>query len=100
MNAGAFASMVSAFVGDDPGVVYLVAMWVEPDLRGSGVARELVERVVEWARGHGRSRVILSVEDGNGRAARLYEKCGFVEVLAPPLPYEPNPGNRFYEYTL
>jgi len=63
--------------------------------------RKLVERVVDWSRAYGRSRVVLSVEGDNGRAARLYEKCGFVELEAPPpLPYEPGPGNRFYAYML
>jgi hypothetical protein len=38
---------------------------------------------------------------GNSRAAGLYEKCGFVELDAPPpLPYEARPGNRFYAHTL
>jgi len=93
--------MVSAFVADEPETAHLVGMWVAPELRGSGVARKLVERVVDWSRAHGRSRVVLSVEGDNGRAARLYEKCGFVELEAPPpLPYEPGPGNRFYAYML
>jgi hypothetical protein len=46
-------------------------------------------------------RVVLSVEGGNARAARLYEKCGFVEPDTPPaLPYEARPGTSFYEYAL
>ena len=86
---------------DDAETVHLVGMWIAPDLRGSGVAPELVERIIEWSRSHGRVRVVLSVERGNARAARLYEKCGFVEPdTPPPLPYEPRPGTRFYEYTL
>jgi GNAT superfamily N-acetyltransferase len=98
---GAFDGMVSAFVGDDAETVILVAMWVAPHLRGSGIAGELVERVIEWSRGSGRTRVVLSVEGGNERAARLYEKCGFVERDAPlSLPFEPPPGSRFYTYTL
>jgi ribosomal protein S18 acetylase RimI-like enzyme len=100
-RAGAFDAMVTALVGDDAQTVYLVGMWAAPDLRGSGVAARLVERVVEWSRGHGRARVVLSVADGNVRAAHLYERCGFVELDArPPLPYEPGPGERFYTYTL
>lgn len=100
-RAGAFDGMVTAFVGEIAETVYLVGMWVAPDLRGSGVARELVERVVEWSLDHGRSRVVLSVANGNVRAARLYENCGFVELDAPPpLPYEPGPGEHFYAYTL
>ena len=97
----AFDVMVSVFVDDDGETVHLVGMWVAPDLRGSGVARELVEYVIEWSRNHGRARVVLSVEAGNARAARLYEKCGFVELdTPPPLPYEPHPGTRFYAYML
>jgi ribosomal protein S18 acetylase RimI-like enzyme len=98
---GAFDAMVSAFAGDETETFYLVAMWVAPDLRGLGVARKLVEQILEWSRGEGRSRVVLSVERDNDRAARLYEKCGFTELAAPPpLPYEPHPGDRFYAYTL
>jgi ribosomal protein S18 acetylase RimI-like enzyme len=97
----AFDGMASAFVDDDGETVHLVGMWVAPDLRGSGVARELVGRIIEWSRGHGRVRVVLSVEAGNERAARLYEKSGFVELdTPPPLGYEAHPGTRFYAYTL
>jgi ribosomal protein S18 acetylase RimI-like enzyme len=100
-EADVFDAMVGAFVRDDGATAYLVGMWVAPDLRGSGVASQLVERVVAWARGGGCSRVVLSVESNNARAARFYEKCGFTELVeAPPLPYEPRPGNRFYAYTL
>ena len=98
---GSWDAMVTSFVADDPAVAYLVGMWVAPELRGSGVAAALVERVLEWARAGGRARVVLSVEPGNDRAARLYEKCGFVELPEPPeLPYEPNPDNRFYVHEL
>jgi GNAT superfamily N-acetyltransferase len=89
--------MVSCFVADDPANVFLVAMWVAGEQRGTGVARDLVERVVNWAREHCAARISLSVEPGNDRAARLYEKCGFAETDdPPPFPYEPRPDNRFY----
>jgi ribosomal protein S18 acetylase RimI-like enzyme len=98
---GRFDGLVSCFVAGDPDTVFLVAMWVAPELRGTGAARELVESVLEWARRRRAARVCLSVEGDNPRAARLYEKCGFVETFEPPeLPYEPNPGNRFYVYEL
>ena len=91
------SGMVSCFVADDPKTVFLVAMWVAAAQRGTGVARELVERVVAWAREHRAARVALSVEPGNDRAAGLYEKCDFVETTdPPPFPYEPRPDNRFY----
>ncbi len=60
-RADGFDAMVGAFSRDDAESVYLVGMWVASDLRGSGVARQLVERVVAWARGRGCSRVVLSV---------------------------------------
>jgi GNAT superfamily N-acetyltransferase len=96
---GRFDGLVSCFVADDPATVFLVAMWVAPELRGAGAARELVESVLQWAREAGAARVCLSVEGDNPRAARLYEKCGFVEASdPPPFPYEANPGSRFYVY--
>jgi ribosomal protein S18 acetylase RimI-like enzyme len=100
-HAGRFDGLVSCFTAGDPGSVFLVAMWVAPELRGTGVASELVERIVDWAREHRAERVCLSVEPENERAARLYEKCGFAETKSPPpFPYEPNPGNRFYVFQL
>src|SRR5215208_1943363 len=98
---GRFDGLVSCFVANDPETVFLVAMWVAPDLRGTGAARDLVRHVVEWAREHRAARVCLSVEPGNDRAARLYEKCGFVETSdPPPFPYEPRADNRFYVFEL
>jgi ribosomal protein S18 acetylase RimI-like enzyme len=91
------AGMVGCFVAGDPETVFLVAMWVAPELRGTEAARDLVEHVVDWAREHGAARVCLSVEADNDRAARLYEKCGFAETAdPPPFPYEPPADNRFY----
>jgi ribosomal protein S18 acetylase RimI-like enzyme len=91
------SGMVSCFIADDPTNAFLVGMWVAPALRGTEVARDLVESVVAWANEHGAARVCLSVEPANDRAARLYEKCGFTETAdPPPFPYEPNADNRFY----
>lgn len=83
-EGGAFEGLVAGFADEEAPTVYLVAMWVAPERRGSGVARQLVEQVVEWARGRGADRVILSVEPGNERAARLYERCGFVRLAEQP----------------
>lgn len=100
-RAGRFDGLVSCFLADDPAPAFLVAMWVAPDLRGTGAARALVEAVLRWAREAGAARVCLSVEGDNPRAARLYEKCGFAETTnPPPFPYDVNPGSRFYVYEL
>lgn len=61
----------------DPAVVHLMALWVHPELRGSGAADELVAAVLAWARVEGASTVRLEVMQANGRARRLYERAGF-----------------------
>jgi RimJ/RimL family protein N-acetyltransferase len=56
----------------------LWGMYVRPEARGTGVARRLVEAVIDFAR----SRVELiqlSVVVGNEPARRLYSRLGFVE---------------------
>ena len=55
----------------------LFSMWVEPAFRGRGLGRRLVEAVVEWARTTERPRVVLSVNEANRTAIRLYGRCGF-----------------------
>ena len=55
----------------------IVAMWVDPAYRSSGVATALIDELVRWARDAGASSVALWVAEGNDRAQRLYEKCGF-----------------------
>ena len=55
----------------------LFAMWVDPDVRGQGLGRRLVEAVVGWARTTERPRVVLSVNETNEPAIRLYGACGF-----------------------
>jgi ribosomal protein S18 acetylase RimI-like enzyme len=59
---------------------HLLAMWVAPAARGTGLARDLVEIVITWAREDGATEVTLGVADGNDRAQALYEKCGFVST--------------------
>jgi RimJ/RimL family protein N-acetyltransferase len=56
----------------------LWGMYVRPSARGTGVARRLVEAVIDYARP--RVELIqLSVVMGNGPARRLYARLGFVE---------------------
>ena len=69
----------------------LVSMWVAPSHRGSGVADQLVEVVLTWARDEAEAEVVgLWVTRGNDRAQRFYERLGFVETGdVQPLPSDP-----------
>jgi GNAT superfamily N-acetyltransferase len=58
----------------------LVSMWVAPEVRGTGVADQLVAAVIDEARACGSVRVLLWVSDGNDRAERLYVRSGFVRT--------------------
>ncbi|MFJ6213835.1 GNAT family N-acetyltransferase [Streptomyces sp. NPDC092296] len=51
---------------------------VDPDLRGRGVGRALVEAACERARSAGARRLTLRVLGHNAPARALYESCGFV----------------------
>lgn len=62
--------------GDDR-IVYLMAMWVDPALRGSGAADALMSAHLAWARTAGARLVRLHVIETNARARRLYERHGF-----------------------
>lgn len=56
----------------------LIAVYVRPRARSAGVARRLVEAVLEHARGRV-EQVNLAVERRNINARRLYTSLGFVE---------------------
>lgn len=56
----------------------LIAMWVDPKCRGSGVAGRLVDAIKTRAIERGYRRVVLRVSPDNARAANLYRRHGFV----------------------
>ena len=62
--------------------VELISMWVSPAVRGSGVARQLIDAVTRWAAEQNR-RTYLMVRIDNDRARRAYERAGFVETGIP-----------------
>jgi ribosomal protein S18 acetylase RimI-like enzyme len=74
----------------ESGTVELVSMWTAPQARRLGLARQLVDVVVGWAREVGATRVSLWVTRGSEPAQRLYESMGFVETGDfQPLPSDP-----------
>lgn len=59
------------------GAAELFGMWVEPDLRGEGVAAKLVVAACEVAEKHGRSQLVYWVGTDNGRAVAFASSYGF-----------------------
>jgi GNAT superfamily N-acetyltransferase len=52
-------------------------MWVEQDMRRSGVGRRLIERLEAWARRWGAQETVLWVFDHNQAALEFYRRLGF-----------------------
>lgn len=75
---------------EKPKLMHLVAVWVAPEQRGSGVADLLIEAVCDWAQSVGATSITAWVTEGNDRALRLYNRLGFV-TQPDRKPYPPNP---------
>ena len=60
-----------------PGTLWLFAMYVSVYARGSGLAQELLDAVVTWARAEGGTVLYLHVSTRAPRARAFYEKVGF-----------------------
>ena len=66
----------------DGDAVELTSMWVDPAVRGQGVAGALCAAVVNWAHDAGRATYLL-VRSDNARAIAAYERAGFVDLGVP-----------------
>ena len=64
----------------DPGTVEVKRMYVEPELRGQGVAREILTRLEAAARELGARRAVLETGVYQDEAIGLYRKAGYKEV--------------------
>jgi ribosomal-protein-alanine N-acetyltransferase len=53
---------------------------VDPNQRGKGIARRLVEAALERVRDRGATECFLEVRESNATAKALYEHCGFYPV--------------------
>lgn len=63
-----------------PDEACLVAMWVAPHARGTGVGDALVGALLDHARSGGLRRVTLEVADENLAAISFYQRMGFVRT--------------------
>ena len=82
---------MAAWFADDDGTAQVIAVWVEPDHRGTGAADGLMAAVEAAIRNAGHDRATLWVNEVNPRARRVYERRGYV-ATGRRLPMEPHPG--------
>lgn len=71
---------------DEVSVLHVLA--VHPDHRGKGLARRLVENVIEQERKVGKKALRLDVIENNTTAEKLYQKLGFQYIQTKTLYYD------------
>lgn len=82
--------MAGGMAGDSADERTVVAMWVHPEHRRTGIASALLEAVRSWARDDGATRLSLWVTRTNDPAVTLYTRAGFTSTGdAKPLPSDP-----------
>ena len=73
---------------DSDEVIVLHVLAVHPDYRGQGLARTLVENVIELERKAGKKALRLDVIENNMTAEKLYQKLGFRYIQTKTLYYD------------
>jgi len=63
---------------DDTAKIY--QMWVQPDKRGQGIGKLLLNRLLEWAESAELDKVELTVTTNNDDAVRFYRCTGFTNI--------------------
>ena len=80
----------------DAATASLYQVWVAPQARGQGIGAALLDAAIAWARARRAAALHLGVTAGDGAAARLYRRAGFVDVGAP----EPRAGTDLFEQAM
>ena len=57
---------------------YIEDLVVNPEYRGGGIGRMLLEHGIQWARENNYPGVMLETQDDNVPACTLYQSCGFI----------------------
>lgn len=60
---------------------YLGFMYTQPEFRGRGINRKIIDGLKEWSYSKGLKEIRLTVYDDNAGAIRAYEKVGFKKHL-------------------
>lgn len=76
-QGGVIGFIVTARVGSEWEIENVV---VAPEIRRRGIARGLMDQVLERARGHRGVSIFLEVRESNEAARELYRSCGFVMI--------------------
>ena len=64
----------------EPSRLFLSKIYLDPDLYGRGLGQTILGEIAHMARRLGLDSVYLTVNKGNARAIRAYEKFGFVRT--------------------
>lgn len=60
------------------GYAYIDDVIVNPQFRGLGVGKALIEAAIQWSREKRFPGIMLETQDDNVAACKLYDSCGFV----------------------
>lgn len=71
-------------VRDGPGIARLRLFLVEPDARGTGLAQQMLDTCLGFARAAGFRRIRLWTHESHRAAGRLYARNGFVLTASTP----------------
>jgi aminoglycoside 6'-N-acetyltransferase I len=61
-------------------VAYLEGWYVDPDVRGAGIGRRLLEAAEQWAAAHGLRELASDAESDNHNSLQAHRSCGFTET--------------------
>lgn len=82
----------------DEGRCEMKRLYVRPEYRGQHLGRQLVEEVLDEARRHRYTNVLLDTLATMHAATRLYRSFGFVEIGS--YRFNPVPGARYFQLAL
>lgn len=94
--AGCGGVQIYASRQDEPAYAEVKRMFVRPQLRGNGLAKQMLTHLADYARQQSVSLLRLETGIYQTEAIGLYERVGFVRI-DPFGAYKPDPLSIFYE---